>query len=110
MLKYSKNIQTLEATSEVDDHIIMTFKASIDLINPGDSVLDVKKESETLYRQYRDQTSEDRMMFEDGVFTSINFINNVRNYNDNVVAMENAEIQDDNIEDYTQEVNDYAEC
>lgn len=69
MLKYNKNIQTLEATSEVDDHIIMTFKASIDFINPDDSVLDVKKESETLYRQYRDQTSEDRMIFEDDIFT-----------------------------------------
>lgn len=31
-------------------------------------------------------------------------------YNKNVIAMENAEIQDDNIVDYTQEVNDYAEC
>ena len=103
MLKYSKNIQTLEATSEVDDHTIMTFKASIDLINPDDSVLDVKKESETLYRQYRDQASEDRMIFEDNIF-------NVIDYNKNVIAMENAEIQDENIEDYTQEVNDYAEC
>ena len=103
MLKYNKNIQTLEATSEVDDHIIMTFKASIDFINPDDSVLDVKKESETLYRQYRDQTSEDRMIFEDDIF-------NVIDYNKNVIAMENAEIQDDNIIDYTQEVNDYAEC
>lgn len=103
MLKYNKNIQTLEATSEVDDHIIMTFKASIDFINPDDSVLDVKKESETLYRQYRDQTSEDRMIFEDDIF-------NVIDYNKNVIAMENAEIQDDNIVNYTQEVNDYAEC
>ena len=110
MLKYSKNIQTLEATSKVDDHIIMSFKASIDFIHPDDSVLDVKKESETLYRQYRDQASEDRIVFEDDIFNMIDYINNVRNYNNNVVAMENAEIQDDNIEDYTQEGNDYAEC
>ena len=105
MLKYDKNTQTFEASSEVDGCKIMTFRATVDIIHPNDTTLDIKKESETLYRQYRDQASEDRMIFEDSIFNMIRFLNDISN--NCPPNMENAEIQDGNNTD--QEVDDYVE-
>ena len=63
MLKMTKNTEVFEAVSEVDDMTIMTFRAEVDKQNPAESSMDVKKESEQLYRQYRDEASADRADF-----------------------------------------------
>ena len=60
MLVTKKNTEIFEAVSEVDGVTVMTFRAEVDKENPAESSLDVKKETESLYRQYRDQASADR--------------------------------------------------
>lgn len=53
MLKVNKNVEIYEATSEVEGKTIMTFQAMIDKDHPVNSTMDVKKESEQLYRTFR---------------------------------------------------------
>ena len=71
MLKVNKNVEIYEATSEVEGKTIMTFQAMIDKDHPVNSTMDVKKESEQLYRTFRGQASLDRKEFEDLVFKRI---------------------------------------
>ena len=71
MLKVNKNTEIFEAVSEVDGMTIMTFRAEVDKQNPAESSMDVKKESEQLYREHRDQASYDREQFEDMVFAML---------------------------------------
>lgn len=71
MLVTKKNTEIFEAISEVDGVTIMTFKAQVNKENPAESSLDVKKESEVLYRQYRDQASADREEFQDRIFAML---------------------------------------
>ena len=71
MLKVNKNVEIYEATSEVEGQTIMTFQAMIDKDHPVNSTMDVKKESEQLYRTFRGQASFDRKEFEDLVFKRI---------------------------------------
>lgn len=79
MLKVNKNTEIFEAVSETPDgQIIMTFKAQVNKTNPADSMLDVKKESEQLYRQYRDMASADRADFQDDIFRMIDEYENPR--------------------------------
>lgn len=76
MLKMTKNTEVFEAVSEVDGMTIMTFRAEVDKQNPAQSSLDVKKNSEQLYRDYRDWASYDREQFEDMVFAMIDSYEN----------------------------------
>lgn len=78
MLRINKNTEIFEAISEVDGVTVMVFKAEVDKENPVDSSLDVKKESEQLYRQYRDVASADRAEFEDYIFGMIDELENPR--------------------------------
>ena len=78
MLKVNKNTEIFEAVSEVDGITVMTFRAEVDKENPAESSLDVKKESEQLYRQYRDQASADREEFQDSIFAMIDEYENPR--------------------------------
>lgn len=71
MLKVNKNVEIYEATSEVEGKTIMTFQAMIDKDHPVNSTMDVKKESEQLYRTFRGQASLNRKEFEDLVFKRI---------------------------------------
>ena len=71
MLRTTKNTEIFEAVSETPDGItVMTFKAEVDKADPANSALDVKKESESLYRQYTD--------FENQIFRMIDEIENPR--------------------------------
>lgn len=74
MLTYKKETEIFEAVSEVDGMTVMSFKAEIDRKDPDNSSLDVKKDSESLYRQYRDQASEDRAAFQDDIFELIDLL------------------------------------
>ena len=76
MLITKKNMEVFEAVSEVDGITVMTFKAEVDKKNPGDSSLDVKKETESLYHQYRDEASADREQFEDMIFAMLDDLEN----------------------------------
>lgn len=76
MLITKKNMEVFEAVSEVDGITVMTFKAEVDKENPGDSSLDVKKETESLYHQYRDEASADRESFEDMIFAMLDDLEN----------------------------------
>lgn len=79
MLRTTKNTEIFEAVSETPDGItVMTFKAEVDKADPTNSALDVKKESESLYRQYRDMASSDRTDFENQIFRMIDEIENLR--------------------------------
>ena len=78
MLKMTKNTEVFEAVSEVDDMTIMTFRAEVDKQNPAESSMDVKKESEQLYRQYRDEASADRADFQDQIFGLLDAYENPR--------------------------------
>ena len=79
MLRTTKNTEIFEAVSETPDGItVMTFKAEVDKEDPANSALDVKKESESLYRQYRDMASSDRTDFENQIFRMIDEIENPR--------------------------------
>ena len=79
MLKVNKNTEIFEAVSQAPDgQVVMTFKAEVDKENPANSSLDVKKESEQLYRQYRDMASADRNDFQDKIFQMIDEYENPR--------------------------------
>ena len=107
MLKIKKNTETFEAVSETPDGItVMTFNAEIDKENPAESSLDVKKESESLYRQYRDMASADRNLFEDSIFRMIDWIENPRPAEPEVVDGEYEEVKDDS--DFDTKYNEEA--
>lgn len=97
MLKIKKNTETFEAVSETPDGItVMTFNAEIDKENPAESSLNVKKESEGLYRQYRDIASADRDRFQDEIFRMIDEVENPRPVDEpEVVDGEYEEVEDD---------------
>lgn len=76
MLVTNKNTEIFEAVSEVDGITVMTFRAEVDKENPINSSLDVKKESEILYHQYRDQASADREEFQDRIFAMLDDLEN----------------------------------
>jgi hypothetical protein len=79
MLRTTKNTEIFEAVSETPDGItVMTFKAEVDKADPANSALDVKKESESLYRQYRDMASADRADFENQIFRMLDDVENPR--------------------------------
>lgn len=107
MLKIKKNTETFEAVSETPDGItVMTFNAEIDKENPAESSLDVKKETENLYRQYRDMASADRDSFEDSIFRMIDWIENPRPAEPEVVDSEYVEAEDDS--DFDTKYNEEA--
>jgi hypothetical protein len=93
MLRTTKNTEIFEAISETPDGVtVMTFKAEVDKEDPANSALDVKKESESLYRQYRDMASADRDSFEDSIFRMIDWIENPRPAEPEVVDGEYEEV------------------
>ena len=96
MLRTTKNTEIFEGVSETPDGItVMTFKAEVDKEDPANSALDVKKESESLYRQYRDMASADRDSFEDSIFRMIDWIENPRPAEPEVVDGEYEEVEDE---------------
>ena len=97
MLRTTKNTEIFEAVSETPDGItVMTFKAEVDKADPANSALDVKKESESLYRQYRDIASADRNRFQDEIFRMIDEVENPRPVDESeVVDGEYEEVEDD---------------
>ena len=96
MLRTTKNTEIFEGVSETPDGItVMTFKAEVDKEDPANSALDVKKESESLYRQYRDMASADRDSFEDSIFRMIDWIENPRPAEPEGVDGEYEEVEDE---------------
>ena len=78
MLVTKKNTEFFEAVSKVGGVTVMTFRAEIDKTDPANSSIDVKKESESLYRTYRNIASFDRQEFEDAIFAMIDEYENPR--------------------------------
>lgn len=99
MLRINKNTEIFEAISEVDGVTVMVFKAEVDKENPVDSSLDVKKESEQLYRQYRDVASADRAEFEDYIFGMIDEL-------EKIIDGEVREIADEDVPNFTGDDDD----
>ena len=103
MLIMKKKIDVFEGTSEVDGNTVMTFKAEVDKQDLANSFIDIYKETESLYRQYRDQASADREEFEEMVFDLLDkaenqqSANQVETTNDNFCLFEKGGIK-------------YAEC
>ena len=107
MLRINKNTEIFEAISEVDGVTVMVFKAEVDKENPVDSSLDVKKESEQLYRQYRDVASADRAEFEDYIFGMIDELENPRPVEEpEIIDGEVREIADEDVPNFTGDDDD----
>lgn len=76
MIIYNEHIESFSADSVVNGITIMSFMAKVNKLKPDDSVMDVRKTSQTLYRQYRDAASLDREQFEDMIFSIIDDLKN----------------------------------
>lgn len=108
MLTYKKNMEIYEAVSEVDGQTVMTFTATVDRQNPANSAFEVGKESESVYRKYRDQASDDRQEFERMVFSRIDELENPRPVDAPVIG-EPEVIDGDYVNVEDKEVTDDAE-
>ena len=108
MLTFKKNIEIYEAISEVDGQTVMTFTAAIDRQNPANSSFEVGKESEFVYRKYRDQASDDRQEFEKLIFSRIDELENPRHVDAPVIG-EPEVIDGDYVNVEDEEVTDDAE-